>query len=114
MKDTLFFDGHCGMCSKEISHLQRLMDNELDLVDIHTDSRRQQADQFSDAELLSVLHFRSKDGQWLLGLDATVSAWQHTPFWWVFKPLRWPLIKVLADWAYYKWANNRACKLGYR
>lgn len=114
MKDTLFFDGSCAMCSKEIRYLQRLMDDGLDLVDVHSDPRREQASDYSDTELLSVLHLQCKDGQWLMGLDATVRAWQHTPVGWVFKPLRWPLIKTVADWGYYKWANNRANKLGYR
>jgi predicted DCC family thiol-disulfide oxidoreductase YuxK len=114
MQESLFYDGSCGMCAKEIYFLERWKDEGLALVDIHSDPRRQLAEQFSDNELLSVLHLQSSNGRWLTGLDATVRAWQHTPLGWVFKPLRWPLIKPIADWAYDKWAHKRACKLGYR
>jgi predicted DCC family thiol-disulfide oxidoreductase YuxK len=114
MQESLFYDGSCAMCSKEIYYLERWKDDGLALVDIHSDPRRQQAGQFSDNELLSILHLQSSDGRWLIGLDATVSAWQHTPLGWLFKPLRWPLIKPIADSAYFQWANKRACKLGYR
>lgn len=111
MNDILFYDGNCSQCAGEIRLLSRLKDSALDLVNIH-DTQTQFGDK-TPHELLSVLHLKQSDGEWQLGLDATVSAWRHTSFGWLLLPLRWPLIRNIADWAYYRWADKRACRLGY-
>jgi len=113
MSDILFYDGNCSLCAKEIKLLARHKDSTLMLVNIHSDQKQQYAANFTDLELLSVLHLKTANGEWLKGLDATVSAWKHTKFGWLFTPLRWPIIAAGADWAYQKWANKRACDLGY-
>lgn len=113
MNGILFYDGNCSLCKHEISLLSRYKSEGLRLVNIHSNKRSSLANGRSDLELLRVLHFRTDHGQWLKGLDATVAAWKHTPFGWAFSVLRWPLIKRVADWCYYRWANKRACHLGY-
>lgn len=113
MKDILFYDGDCSMCLQEIKILERHKDDGLELINIHNNTSQEVIGNLSDIELLSVLHLRSANGEWLKGLDATVAAWKHTKFSWIFAPLRWPLINRLADWFYYRWANKRACRLGY-
>jgi len=63
--------------------------------------------------MLSVLHFRTIQGDWLTGLDATVTAWRHTPFGWILQPLRWYGVRIIADKLYSYWANKRVCRLDY-
>ncbi len=120
MSATLFYDGRCALCSKEMRLLTRLKRPDLHLLDIHTSDLSQwqlppieTPGLTATTQLLSVLHLRTAEGRWLLGLDATVAAWSYTPLGWLFKPLRWPLIRPIADTFYTRWAQARACRLGY-
>jgi len=114
MKDLLFYDGSCPLCAGEIRLLSRLKGKRLELIDIHSEKSEGLTDSKNASELLAVLHLKTASGDWQLGLDATVSAWRHTSFGWLLMPLRWPLIRGFADWAYYRWADKRACRLGLR
>lgn len=114
MKDTLYYDGKCPLCAKEISLLRKLKDASLELIDIHNDHYDSTLEGKVKGELLSILHFKTSKGDWLYGVDASLAAWQHTPYGWILMPLRWPLINIIVDRIYYKWANNRACRLGYK
>lgn len=113
MTDTLFYDGKCPLCSKEIRLLSKLKDNDLLLQDIHAPEVEQQGDLPSRSSMLKILHLRTSSGRWLQGLDANVAAWNHTAFGWLLAPLRWPGLSALADRAYHWWAERRYCKLSY-
>lgn len=114
MNDTLFYDGNCSLCAAEIKHLKRWKDEKLYLQNIHSMSAQTLTELGVDKEsLLSLLHLRTSEGRLMVGLDATVQAWKHTKFGWIVAPLRWPIIKQVADLIYIKWANKRACDLGY-
>ena len=41
------------------------------------------------------------------GLDATHAAWQAVGRGWLYAPLRWPVIRIVADMAYNLFARNR-------
>ncbi len=112
MPDTLYYDGKCPLCAKEITLLAKLKDRNLILSDIHSVSagRASWPDQ---REMLRVLHLKTQSGKWLVGLDANVAAWQHTRIGWLFSPLRWPIIRLFADRVYGWWANRRYCRLNY-
>lgn len=112
MLDTLYYDGKCPLCAKEITLLAKLKDRNLELSDVHALSALEAS--FPDQrEMLRVLHLRTQSGEWLVGLDANVAAWQHTRIGWLFVPLRWPLIRGIADRVYNWWANRRYCRLTY-
>lgn len=77
MPDTLYYDGQCPLCVKEMDRLRIIKDEQLQLVDIH---------QLSDPEspvdkdqLLRVLHLE-RDGKMVTGIEANVAAWQHTRY----------------------------------
>lgn len=109
--DTLFYDGSCPLCSREIKHLSQRKRPSLNLINIHAMTEEYPLGNITKQELMARLHLRSAEGHWLTGLDATVAAWGHTNLGWLFAPLRWPLIKQVSDWCYDKWAANRVCKL---
>ena len=109
MKNSLFYDSRCPMCRHEINILARFKDDKLALIDIHSKDNQQEIK--TDIELMAVLHLQTNNGQWLTGLDATVAAWQHTPFGVFFKILRWPIIRQCSDWFYIRWARKRQCQL---
>lgn len=111
MSDTLFYDGKCLICSKEIRLLQRMKSTSLRLIDIHSKECFDASGDKSTLELLNVLHLKTADEKWLVGVDATVKAWRHTSIGWLLIPLRWPLIKPVVDKFYNKWASQRVCNL---
>lgn len=103
--DTLFYDGRCPLCRREISALRKLSSERLSLVDAHT--HEPSAGEPDREALLTRLHLKTSDGDWLSGVDATVRAWSHMRWGSLLKPLRWPLLAPLADRAYDHWARRR-------
>lgn len=108
-KATLFYDGCCPLCMREMDRLERLKSDQLELVDIHCVPAS--ADLPDRDTLLRNLHLRLPDGRLLTGVDANVAAWQYTPYGWWFRWMRWPLLRILADRAYRRWARWRYDRL---
>ena len=109
-RDTLYYDGQCPLCRREIALLGRLKDHALVLQDLCRLEAPGPADPWPrpDADqLMRSLHLRTAAGAWLTGIDATVRAWSHTPIGWLWTPLRWPLLKPLAERCYRRWAARR-------
>tara|TARA_R110002072_G_scaffold138795_1_gene282248 strand:+ start:92 stop:442 length:351 start_codon:yes stop_codon:yes gene_type:complete len=104
-EDTLYYDGQCPLCTGEIEKLKQHVGGKLELVNIHT--LPEDTSLPSKQALLSNLHLKQANGEFLIGLDANVAAWQHTRFGIFFRWLRWPLLKSIADWAYNRWAQLR-------
>ncbi len=107
--DTLFYDSRCPLCMREMRLLARLADAGLVLQDLHA------VPDLPDAPTrlikLTALHLQTTDGSWLTGVDATVRAWSHTRWGFLFRVLRWPLVRPLADWFYAVWARRRYQRL---
>ena len=101
-KAILYYDGRCPLCNKEIHLLRKLKNSNLELLDIW-----QVETEIPRFELLRVLHMRTANGIWLTGLDANVAAWKYTQYGFIFSPLRWPIIKSIADIAYNYWVKKR-------
>ncbi|MEH6911537.1 MAG: DUF393 domain-containing protein [Oceanicoccus sp.] len=103
--DTLYYDGQCPLCSAEMQKLTRHAGDRLQLVDVHL--LDDEAGLPNKQQMLTSLHLKRADGKLLTGLDANVAAWQHTRFGFLFRWLRWPLLRLVADWVYDRWANSR-------
>lgn len=109
MPDTLYYDGQCPLCSKEMAKLGTMCGGGLELRDIH---QLPASDALPDRDtLLRTLHLRTADGRLLTGIDANVAAWQHTRLGPLWAWLRWPLIKPCADFCYNLWAERRYRRL---
>ncbi|GBO86468.1 MULTISPECIES: thiol-disulfide oxidoreductase DCC family protein [Marinobacter] len=114
--DTLFYDGQCPLCAKEIRILRKLQRGNLIFADIH-EQRDGSGNLPSHETLLRRLHLMTWTGEWVIGLPANVRAWSHTPFGFLFKPLLWPGIFQIASRIYGRWADKRferkyACAFG--
>lgn len=107
--DTLYYDGKCPLCMREVRLLQRIADQGLRLTDLHGVPDR--PDEPTRLLKLGTLHLQTGDGYWLTGVDATVTAWSHTRWGPLFRILRWPLIGPLADRVYDFWARRRYRRL---
>ncbi|AVF61068.1 DUF393 domain-containing protein [Vibrio diabolicus] len=106
-KLTIFYDGTCPLCAKEMYALKRRdVKQAIKIVDIYSDD-------FSDYPQIdaqkanTILHALNDNNELILGLDVTHRAWQLVGRGWLYAPLRWPLLKPIADWLYLRFANNR-------
>lgn len=103
-RDTLYYDGQCPWCVREIDRLREARGAAIALVDIHGLGIDAPIDR---DQLLRTLHLRRADGQWLRGADANVSAWDGTAKARWLAALRWPPVRPLTDLAYRLWAARR-------
>jgi predicted DCC family thiol-disulfide oxidoreductase YuxK len=74
---TLYHDGDCPLCAREIQPLNRHANAQrLLLIDIGSEAF--QADCVGIDTLINRLHARFADGQWVTGLDATLWSCRHS------------------------------------
>ena len=106
--DTLFYDGSCPLCRREVALLQRLARPTLGFQDIHTatDDNLPSTD-----ALLKSLHLQRDDGAMVTGLAANVAMWQHTSFGVLWRILMLPGIRWVAERAYNVWAERRYARM---
>lgn len=105
---TLFYDGHCPLCMKEISVLQRYNTaQQLTLVDIHSDEFETLYPQINKEAADRLLHAILNNGQLVTGLDANVAVWQAVGKHKWLRVLRWPFIRWFADRGYLLFAKHR-------
>ncbi len=107
IKLTTFYDGTCPLCAKEIASLA-VYDNDKQIraVDIYSESFSEYP-HIDPQKANTILHALDEKGELILGLDVTHRAWQLVGRGWLYAPLRWPLIKPVADRGYLYFAKNR-------
>ena len=106
-RDTLYYDGRCPLCAREVRWLRRRQRGGLELVDIHG----LEINETEQRSLLEVLHLRAASGEWLTGIDATSRAWSHVLPGWLLKPLSWRWLRLLVNPLYFVWARRRYQRL---
>jgi predicted DCC family thiol-disulfide oxidoreductase YuxK len=98
VKRTIFFDGACHLCSREIAIFQkRVTDGSLGYVDISLPDFDASAHQV-DAQLVHrQMHVRNEEtGKLLIGLDALIGMWECVPgFRWLAKLHRLPVFRQI-------------------
>ena len=79
---TVFFDGKCGLCSREIRHYQKIAPpGHFCWSDIASDPTPLEAIGISQAAALERLHVQSADGELHIGVDAFLVIWAALPRW---------------------------------
>lgn len=98
---TLYYDGSCPLCAREIRLLRRHADAQrLRLVDISAADFAAQPLGRSRAELENRLHARFADGRWVTGLDATLWSWRAAGLGRWATPLTWRPLRPLFELGY--------------
>ena len=90
---TIFYDGNCPICTKEMGHLKKHdTDNLISLVDIHQNDFESKYPSVKFTDAMKILHGYYQ-GQLLLGLEVTHRAWTLVGkgFW--VAPLNWLYLK---------------------
>lgn len=107
-KLTVFYDGRCPLCVKEMRYLATLnVQGHLAFFDIHDATLAQRHPDINFYRANAYLHGKTESGAIITGLDVTYYTWKLVGkgFW--FAPLRWPIIKPLADICYRFFAKHR-------
>ncbi len=74
---TLYFDGNCPLCAREITILRRhAAEARLLFVDIDSPEFDAKALGFTLEQMQATLHACFADGRWVKGLDATLWSWR--------------------------------------
>jgi predicted DCC family thiol-disulfide oxidoreductase YuxK len=112
---TVFYDGKCGLCRREIEHYKRIAPQGVFAwVDITTTPEAFTALGYSLHDGLKALHVRDGAGQMHVGVDGFAMLWQQLPRWRMLAWLvRLPMIRPLAGRLYSAFAAWRFKKLGY-
>ena len=110
---TVYYDGKCGLCSKEINHYKKIADNsKFNWVDITVDDAEFKKCGFKLTEGLKFLHAKDGKGNFYKGVDAFILIWKNIKYWKIlghFAAL--PIIKNIADFLYSAFAKRRFNKL---
>lgn len=100
---TVFFDGHCPLCRREVAVYRRLAPTAaIRWHDIASDAPEAGRDGFDLDAALNLLHVRDADGALRIGLAAHLCLWQELPGWrYLVAPLqRCAMLYRLSDAAY--------------
>ena len=93
---TLYFDGDCPLCAREIKILSRHSTaRNLLFVDISSFEFDAKTLGYTLKEMQSSLHARFSDGIWVTGLDATLWSWRAAGLGFWATPLTWRVLRPL-------------------
>jgi predicted DCC family thiol-disulfide oxidoreductase YuxK len=106
---TIFYDGACPLCLKEMRHLHKSdLEGKILFVDINADDFQVNYPSIDRTKANRVLHGFLADGTLILGLDVTCRAWNLVDKGRWLAILRWPLVRPVADLAYRVFARYRS------
>lgn len=114
----VFYDGKCGLCSREIRYYKKIADSTvIEWVDITQNPSILEPYGVSYKTALEALHCLDQNGKFHLGVDGFVLIWHHIPSWkWASVVIRFPIVYSLAKLGYKLfaiWRFNRLdhCKI---
>lgn len=104
---TLFYDGECPLCLREIRMFQRRNQaGQLHLLDIAAPDT-EPLPGLTRQEMLDCLHARFHDGQRVTGIDATYWSYRAVGLGWLVSPLRWGWARPAWQWGYRQFCRLR-------
>ena len=105
---TLFYDGLCPVCSREVAWLMRKNKRGwLAFQDINDAEFDPAVYGKTLAELMAEIHGVYPDGQVIKGMDVFRAAYSEVGLAWLVAPTGWPLLKPLFDRLYRLFAKYR-------
>ena len=79
---TVFYDGKCGLCSKEINHYRKIAPSSIfDWQDITESTDELDKEGIGLAEGLKLLHAKDNNGKMHIGVDAFILIWRQLRYW---------------------------------
>jgi predicted DCC family thiol-disulfide oxidoreductase YuxK len=112
---TVFYDGKCGLCRREITHYKRTApEGVFKWVDITVDKSAMQELDIPYADGLKLLHAQDSQGKLHVGVDAFLLIWRQIPHWRILAIIvASSLIRPIANSAYRAFAAWRFNRLSH-
>ena len=110
---TVYYDGKCGLCRREIEYYKRVAPADRFVwLDIATDPASLADLDISQADALRRLHARDASGVVYVGVAAFIAIWQGLNYWrYLAMIVNLPFLKPLAAFTYDRFANYRFSRL---
>lgn len=110
---TVYYDGKCGLCSKEINHYRKIAPEGIfEWQDITESADELAVEGITLSEGLKLLHAKDNDQRMHVGVDAFILIWRQLYKW---RLLAWfvslPVIRQSSNFAYRVFANWRFGRL---
>ena len=106
---SVFFDGKCNLCSKEINYYQRIAPkNTFNWVDITKTPGELDKFEIKLSDGLRLMHVADSNGNISTGVDAFIIMWKQIKYWKIlglFVSL--PIVKQIANLLYQYFADWR-------
>lgn len=108
-KATVFYDGQCPLCSREINHYKSLRGaDHLIWIDITQDHESMNSHGLQLANAMARLHVLGTAGEWHTGAWGFIELWSHLPgYRWLSRLLRLFRLVPALDWIYTRFAGWR-------
>lgn len=99
---TVFFDGACPLCQREISFYRRLSeDGSVRWVDVETTETCYLPEGLTRDDALARFHVQTGSGEMLSGARGFIALWAHIPYFqWVAKIARVPPLPWILEQGY--------------
>ncbi|MGI9363701.1 MAG: thiol-disulfide oxidoreductase DCC family protein [Rhizobiaceae bacterium] len=112
---TVFYDGKCGLCSKEIKHYRKIAPTGVfNWQDITASSQDLKKEGIALSEGLRLLHAKDSDGHLHIGVDAFILIWRQLKNWRLLATIAaLPGIRQVANVGYRLFANWRFQRLDH-
>ncbi len=89
----VFYDGKCGLCSKEINHYRKIApENIFEWIDITQSTKILKQENLDLEDTLRLLHAKDDDGKLHIGTDAFILIWRQ--------------LKAMENFGYYCFSTN--------
>ena len=110
---TVYYDGKCGLCRREIEYYKRVAPADRFLwCDIAHDPTSLADINISQADALRRLHARDSTGALYVGVAAFIAIWQRLSCWrYLALIIKLPLLQPLAAFLYNRFADYRFSRL---
>ncbi len=90
---TMFYDGGCPLCDREVDHYKRLdVSRRVNWVDIDEDISELSASGITHEQAMKRLHVRNREGELVTGAFAFQALWRELPYY------RWLATLVSPAW----------------
>ncbi|MEM7620995.1 MAG: DUF393 domain-containing protein [Pseudomonadota bacterium] len=112
---TVFYDGKCGLCAKEIKYYKKIAPKGIfEWKDITLSSKDLEKEGISLAEGLKSLHAKDANGRLHKGVDSFILIWKQLKYWRILaRVTSLPVIYQIANFSYKTFANWKFSRLNH-
>lgn len=112
---TVFYDGKCGICSKEIDYYRKLSPDGIFMwQDVNQAAKDLKQEGINLTEGLKFLHAKDNNGKLHVGINAFILIWQQLGYWRILaKLISYPILRQVTDNLYRVFATWRFKRLDH-